>query len=242
MRHLTLHQVPLIGADPEILLQNIKHDVIQAVEKGVDYFEYSSITPMYGGYLTRRLDLDPDMNRMNVRVSYNTVNQILGVTVYTMFGGAPCSWLAQELCRNANAHLRLDEQLHLGISPAIGKFRILIEQDTSLPRLGFQQFRGPYTDSCTFPQAYLMAAHAYLPGIVFVTGYTKSYERLLDDKDLWLHGGSFQVSVVILTKWSVGPGGRIECFIEVWRRRDAHAERHVQMNSPRLAFWLLDTD
>lgn len=70
-----------------------------------------------------------------------------------------------------------------------------------------------------------------MPSVVFESGLTESYPRLLNDKDLWLLGGAPNVNVVLLLKLDKRSNNRVAAFLELHRAGAAAPTRVVSDTS-----------
>lgn len=85
--------------------------------------------------------------------------------------------------------------------------------------LVFDTFTAPYQHSWRQPEFYLKPRHQALPTLVVESGWAESYPSLIQDKDLWLIGGSPHVNVVFVFEWSKSPRNRIRGRLGVYRKQ-----------------------
>lgn len=84
-----------------------------------------------------------------------------------------------------------------------------------LSALRFNQ--GPYRGSRKEPDAFIQPVPLTVPTVVFESGWTESKERLADDLNLWLVGGSGDVKAAIILNWSkVGSTNTVEGDVECY--------------------------
>ncbi|EEQ31117.1 conserved hypothetical protein [Microsporum canis CBS 113480] len=71
------------------------------------------------------------------------------------------------------------------------------------------------------PDACILPNNQSLPCIVIETGWPESWAKLSRDKDLWLQGGSLEVQLVLLIKWSKVSNNTVRGTIDVYGRDSA---------------------
>ncbi|KAJ9409702.1 hypothetical protein DTO045G8_2628 [Paecilomyces variotii] len=189
------------------LFYHIKQEILRT--DGPGYLQYESILPHIGYQVARSLSSDGDIERESTTISYNPTTSILCVTMPTIFQGSVLSWAHNQMltkCLNGFFTVNENQDLILG-----GNSR-------------FDSFPHPWQYIYKEPDLYIKQFWAAFPAIVFEAGYSKSYEKLLSDKDLWFIGAP-QVNVVVLIKWSKVANNRIRGFIELWRRATPGTQR-----------------
>lgn len=79
-----------------------------------------------------------------------------------------------------------------------------------------------------------------MPSVVVETGYTESWPKVQEDRDLWLQGDAPFVNVVVLVKFNKRSNGRVAAYIEVHRPGGQQGTRvvssqRIRVKPPRLA-------
>ncbi|KAL3449422.1 hypothetical protein BJX65DRAFT_37437 [Aspergillus insuetus] len=74
----------------------------------------------------------------------------------------------------------------------------------------------PYAGSTKEPDVAIKHRRQCVPPIVFETGWSETYQQLLDDMNLWLVGGNGAVKVAVIVNWQLIGGGRVSGTMEVY--------------------------
>ncbi|OJD17990.1 hypothetical protein AJ78_01947 [Emergomyces pasteurianus Ep9510] len=165
---------------------------------------FQNITPVSGSLIVASLAEDPKIERALPRLSYNSVTRVLTARIMpTHVHDCHQEWLCFEL-----GQMRMDGFLSPTEARLI-KFRV---------GTTFEGFSAPYLSSAKEPYSCFLPDMLPLPTIVVESGWTESYTRLNDDKDLWLIGGRPHVQLVFLIKWAELLGGRVKGDIEIHGR------------------------
>lgn len=101
----------------------------------------------------------------------------------------------------------------------------------SIPRLQnavFDTLTGDYAGSVKQPDFSITPDVTIYPSIVIECGWSESFPRLREDKDLWIRGCGGHVELVILIKFNKLVGGRVSGQIEVWAGDTAANDRLIQ--------------
>lgn len=77
------------------------------------------------------------------------------------------------------------------------------------------------------PDCAFYAQGAKSPSVILETGYSETWPKLEEDKDLWLRGGSQFVNAVLLVKWNKRSGNRIAGYLELHRTNGQQSSRVV---------------
>ncbi|OAX78619.1 hypothetical protein ACJ72_07069 [Emergomyces africanus] len=165
---------------------------------------FQNIASASGSLVVASLAEDPDIERALPRLSYNSVTRVLTARIMpTHVHDCHQEWLCSEL-----------GQMRMGgfLSPAEAKL-IKFRVGTT-----FERFSTPYLSSAKEPDSCFLPDMLPLPTIVVESGWTESYTRLNNDKDLWLIGGRPHVQLVFLIKWAKLPGGRVKGDTEIHGR------------------------
>ena len=109
-------------------------------------------------------------------------------------------------------------------------------------------FVGAYAGSSKEPDFSISHQHLNFPHLVVESGWSESFPRLRNDKNLWINGGGGKVRVVLLFKWSARLNNRVAGVIEVWvgdaAGNDSLAQTEVMLtfHAFRVLFDKLATD
>ncbi|PGG94948.1 hypothetical protein AJ79_10348 [Helicocarpus griseus UAMH5409] len=150
---------------------------------------------------------DPEIESLRPRISYNSRTQILTARIKpTHILDSHQPWLDSEMLKMVTSGFLNDpERDHLN----------------RLVGTTFQGFVAPYEASSKDPDACIIQDAQRLPTIVVETGWSESWPKLDDDKDLWLIGGAPIVQRVFLIRWSKLSGNRVKGEIHVYGRDGA---------------------
>lgn len=72
------------------------------------------------------------------------------------------------------------------------------------------QFGDGYNTSRKEPDMCIRPVGMALPSIVLESGWSETRQQLYRDRDLWLHGGSGLVQLVIVIKWTSNATKRVK--------------------------------
>lgn len=79
------------------------------------------------------------------------------------------------------------------------------------------EFEGPYAGARKEPDWMVTPNTFDLPSFVIEAGWTESWDRLMDDMNLWLVGGQGKVSTVVILKWErIGQSTRVRGVAELY--------------------------
>lgn len=133
----------------------------------------------------------------------------------------------------------LADLLYTGHLTSIEHTELIAESATSeygcipvnFPRLhnaAFHNFTGIYAGSEKAADFTITPYIGRYPSIVFECGWSESFSRLRQDKDLWFGGCGGAVELVILIKFNKLAGGSVSGMIEVWAGESATNNRLIQ--------------
>ncbi|KAK2786194.1 hypothetical protein FQN52_007940 [Onygenales sp. PD_12] len=206
-RALRDHHGPSGTYSPQKLFYQVKQAIISTVGPG--YLEYTSVLPEVGYQVAQSLSVDPQVERSSVNLSYNPDTQILSVTMPTILHNSHLSWVNQQLIdATVSGFFTLQE------------VRSLVLSSNSR----FDNFPAPYQNIYLEPDCFIRPRGAAFPTIVFAVGYSQTYSQLTASKNLWFTAAP-TVNVVVIIKWSLISGARVEGFMELWRRGAANTHR-----------------
>ncbi|KAJ5124464.1 uncharacterized protein N7515_008289 [Penicillium bovifimosum] len=82
------------------------------------------------------------------------------------------------------------------------------------------EFRsGPYSCSRKEPDFFIRTNNDLLPSLVMESGWSESWNHLMDDMDLLLVGGDGAISAVVILKWQLHPRTRlVSGFVDLYVR------------------------
>ncbi|KAF9888179.1 hypothetical protein FE257_009174 [Aspergillus nanangensis] len=188
--------------------QSIFEDIVHQLPSISKFTEltFENVDPDDGSLICRSLDSDAETERSCARVNYNSVTRILRLKLMpTALHDVHQQWINKCLVE--------------------WRFNGLITQQESKLLWGgvgttFDQFSGIYSDSSKQPDYYIRVTSISSPRIIIETGWTESWPRLRQDKNLWMLGDP-SVLIVILIRWTAITRGRIKGSLEVWRRDTA---------------------
>ncbi|KAB8267634.1 hypothetical protein BDV30DRAFT_34363 [Aspergillus minisclerotigenes] len=173
---------------------------------------FDEISPEEGDLITRSLAASALVERKNARVNFNSATGVLWVRIMP-------------------TEIHDVHQRWIGYSRSEWRFAGLLNQaEDKLLDVGvgtrFNGFTGAYTLSSKEPDLFIRPDTYVKPLIVIESGWSESWPRLHNDKDLWL-SGTTEVNVVILLKWAKLKNNRVSATAEIWRRGGAVYNRAI---------------
>ncbi|KAE8369668.1 hypothetical protein BDV27DRAFT_120655 [Aspergillus caelatus] len=188
--------------------QAIFNEIVHKIPTIREFTElvFESIPPEQGSLICRSLSESSVFESSNARANFNSFTGTLWIRVmptqlhdvhHRWFMLAARRWTKQGQTNDAEDYL-----MDFGVGTT------------------FDAFTGQYTHSSKEPDLFLRPATYCLPSIVVESGWSESWPRLHDDKNLWFYG-SPTVNVVILLKWSKLARNRCKGKVEVWTRNPA---------------------
>ncbi|KAL2863982.1 major facilitator superfamily domain-containing protein [Aspergillus lucknowensis] len=187
--------------DAQTLLDNI----VRRLSQITTYTEliYENIRPEYGDLICRALDADPDAERSCARISYNSVTRVLCLRLMpTSLHDVHQRWINTSITGWVFDGLLSRPESEL-LWSGVGST--------------FNQFSGMYSGSSKEPDHYIRVDSNLSPRVVVESGWSESFPRLHQDKDLWMLGDP-SVLIVILLRWTKISNGRVKGCVEAWRR------------------------
>ncbi|KAL4786240.1 hypothetical protein BJX76DRAFT_321849 [Aspergillus varians] len=147
--------------------------------------------------------LEETFESSSARKHYNSVTQVLWVRVMP-------TWIHDIVARWWHDQL---------IDWLFGQLLTQDEAKYLYPGVGttFEFRQGPYVSSWKEPDFFIIANDDTMPKVVMESGWSESHSRLFDDMNLWLVGGSGDVHLVFILKWSrIANSNRVRGWVEVY--------------------------
>ncbi|KAL2825286.1 hypothetical protein BDW59DRAFT_146345 [Aspergillus cavernicola] len=147
--------------------------------------------------------LDETFESSSARKHYNSVTRVLWIRVMpTWIHDVVARWWHDQLMDWVfDQLLTRDEGKYL--YPGVGTT--------------FKFLQGPYVSSRKEPDFFIVANNDTMPKVVMESGWSESHNRLFDDMNLWLVGGSGDVRLVFILKWSrIRNSNRVRGWVEVY--------------------------
>ncbi|KAM5495199.1 hypothetical protein McaMca56_005824 [Microsporum canis] len=207
LTRLLRSNAPLLPSTPtpQKLFNTIRQAILEASEF-ID-LSFENISAESGLQVTDSLGEDADIENACPRINYNSYTQTLDIRIMpTLIHDAHQPWIVKEMSRMVLTGFLTQQEL---------------DAVQFLVSTTFQGFRGPYTNSSKEPDACILPNNQSLPCIVIETGWPESWAKLSRDKDLWLQGGSLEVQLVLLIKWSKVSNNTVRGTIDVYGRDSA---------------------
>ncbi|KAK2765155.1 hypothetical protein FQN54_008854 [Arachnomyces sp. PD_36] len=162
---------------------------------------YEHVSPKDGVFISDFLAANPEVERRNVRITFNAHTGTLRVKIcLTELHNAPFQWA---FCSHGDwIFSGLLDRDEIGL--------LCTGAGTT-----FNEFTGPYHGSRIDPDLFIRTDVSGSPSIVMGSGWSETLPYLREDKDLWMEGSS--VELVILLKWTNLSNNKVKGDAEVWR-------------------------
>ncbi|KAE8150610.1 hypothetical protein BDV25DRAFT_172033 [Aspergillus avenaceus] len=182
------------------LFYALKGEIIDT--NGPFFIEKEGIPPEIGYLVTRSLSENNEVEGKGVRISYNPINQTLCIKMPSHSHDVILAWGSNELVRAGMTGFFTTPEL---------------DEVSLFSACRFDNFPIPWQSVYKEPDMVFVYGPRDLPTVLVEVGYSQSWPRLLQDKDVWFQAAP-TVNVVVLVKWNRCTNSRVAGYLELFRR------------------------